>query len=400
MSTDTLDRELRAANPIASSVLAALDLDECEAALGRALMGEPVAIEAGSAGDGRRAVGTGRHGAAGRRDRPLSRRPRRVLLGLAAVAAAAAAIVVLLVGGGHGPESPARAYGAELVRYAESTPLLLLDEPGWRVKDLEQEHGGDGSLRIVTDTGPADQRWVKLFWLPTDQAGLNLRAILHPRIDRVPGRRFKTELPNLGAVVHIDTRAESAPQYGHPGDHEMTALWEEGGRLLYFDSRAPSLAAFRERLEGLRRVDARTWLDAMPPGVVKAAEYAPTVKKMLKGIPLPPGFDPSQVPHRGLSQDRYQVGAIVGGAVACAWFRNWGEARADGDAAAAAEAERVLLGSEKQWPIFREMAKEGAYPATVIEYARKMHSGSWYGKPLLGAVFGHDGLCGPQPTAG
>lgn len=52
--------------------------------------------------------------------------------------------------------------------------------------------------------------------------------------------------------------------------------------------------------------------------------------------------------------------------------------------------------TEKQWPIFREMAKEGAYPSTVIECARKMHSDSWCGKPLLGAVFGHDGLCGPH----
>lgn len=382
MSTDTLDRELRAANPIARSVLAALDLDECEAALGRALIGEPIAIEARPAGDGRA--------------RPLSHHPRRVLLGLAAAAAAAAAIVVLLVGSGHGPESPARAYGAELVRYAESTPLLLLlDEPGWRVKNLEQEHGGDGQLEIVTDTGPADQRWVKLFWLPADQAGLNLRAVLHPRIDRTPGRRFSTELPNLGAIVHIDTRAESALQYGHPGDHEMSALWREGGHVLFVNSRVPSLTAFRQRLEGLRRVDAKTWLDAMPPRVVKAAEFAPTVEEMLRGIPLPPDFDPRQVPHRGLSQDRYDVGAIVGGAVACAWFRNWGEARADGDTEAAAKAEHILLGSERQWPIFREMAKEGAYPATVIEYARKMHSGSWYGKPLLRAVFGHYGLCGP-----
>lgn len=288
MNTDTLDRELRAANPIASPVLAALDLDECEASLGQALMGEPVAVDAGSAGADRRA-------------RPLPHRRRRILVGLAAAATAAAA-VVLFVGGSHGPEAPARAYGAELVRYAESTPLLLLDQPGWRVKGLEQQHGGDGTLGFVTDTGRADQRWVKLYWLPRDQAGVNLRAILHPRIDRTPGRRLTTELPNLGAVVHIDTRAETAPRYGHPGDPEMTAVWLEGGRLLYFESRVSSLAAFRKRLEGLRRVEAQAWLDAMPPQVVKAAEFAPTVEEMLRGIPLPPGFDPSQVPHRGLAK--------------------------------------------------------------------------------------------------
>ena len=46
------------------------------------------------------------------------------------------------------------------------------------------------------------------------------------------------------------------------------------------------------------------------------------------------------------------------------------------------------------------MAKEGAYPATVIEYARKLDDGSWYGRPILRAVFGEGGLCGPGQLGG
>jgi hypothetical protein len=316
---------------------------------------------------------------------PSRGRRRPILIGLGAACLVAAIVLVVSLAGG-GPDRPSPAYGADLVRYAESTPLLLLELPGWRVKDLEQEHGGDGDLGIVTDRGPVKQRWVKLYWLPAGQPGFVWRAVLHPRIDRTPGRRFTTRPENLDATVHVDTRAESASQYGRPGDHEMSAIWKEKGHVVYMTTRVPSVAAFLERLDGLRKVDAQTWLAAMPAGVVKPTEYAPTVREMLKGIPLPPGFDPSQVPHQGLSQDRYQVGAAVGGTVACAWFRSWGQARAAGDTTTAARAERVLLGSEKQWPIFREMAKEGAYPATVIEYARKMHSGVWYGRPLLPEV--------------
>lgn len=378
MSMDTLDRELQAANPVAKPTLAALDLGDCEEALGRALMDEsPAPPEAA----------------------PRRRRRRRLLLAAAGATAAAVAIAVLLIGGSRVADQPP-AYGAELVRYAESTPLLLLDEPGWRVKSLIQVDGGQGVLGFATGKGPVKQRWVQLSWYPDARAGAVWRSSLHPRIDRTPGRRFWTQLPNLGARIHIDTRAESAPQYGRPGDHEMAALWKEGGQVLFLTTRVPSLAAFRERLEGLRRVDAETWLDAMPARVVKAAEYSPTVTEMLRGIPLPPGFDPSQVAHEGLSTDRYQVGAEVGGAVACAWFRQWGQARSAGDASAAAEAERVLLESEERWPIFREMAKEGAYPATVIEYARKLRSGIWFGRPVLEAVFSEGGLCVPAAGEG
>lgn len=370
MSTDTLDRELRAANPVAKLILSALDLEDHEAALGRALMEEAIA-------SGAQATDTVTLAAA---PRPRS---RSLLLGLAAATATAAVVVVLLLGGGHGPESPTPAYGADLVRYAESTPLLLLELPGWHVKDLAQQHGGGGQLGIVTDQGPVKQRWVELNWFPAGQPGFTWQAVLHPRIDRTPGSRFAIRSKSLDATVHVDTRAESAPRYGRPGDHEMSAIWKEGHRAVFMTSRVPSVAAFLERLDALRKVDSQAWLAAMPAGVVKPTEYVPTVREMLKGIPLPPGFDSSQVPHMGLSQDRYQVGAAVGGTVACAWFRSWTEARAAGDTTAAARAERVLLGSETQRPIFREMAKEGAYPATVIEYARKMHSGSWYGRPLV-----------------
>lgn len=382
MSTDTIDRELRAANPVPEPVLAALGLGDCEAELGRSLAATALASRAEAA------TARGRS------------HPRRSLLGLAGAAALAAAIVVFLLGGVSDPGTPEPAFGANLVRYAESTPLLLLELPGWHVQYLEQQDSGSGDIRFGTDEGRDKQRWLRLFWLPANGPGVSWHDFLHPKVDRTPGRRFTARLETLGVSAHVDSRAESAPQYGSPGDHEMSAAWKENGRIIFLVTRVPDVGALLERIEGLRKVDAQTWLAAMPAGVIKPMEYAPTVNEMLKGVPLPPGFDPSSIPHHGLSEDRYQVGAAVGGRVACAWFQSWGQARAAGDAAAEARAERVLLGSERQWPIFREMAKEGAYPATVIEYARKLKSGSWYGKPVLKAVFGEGGLCGPGQLPG
>jgi hypothetical protein len=152
MNDETMDLRLGAANPISSRTLEALDLAAGEAALGEVLIAESAVV--GESGIIARA--------------PRRRRPFLLLAAGAAAAAIVAAVVLLSGGAGRSPEP---AYGAELVRYAESTPLLLLELPGWRVKDLEQEHGGDGDLGIVTDQGPVKQRWVTLYWLPASQPG-------------------------------------------------------------------------------------------------------------------------------------------------------------------------------------------------------------------------------------
>jgi hypothetical protein len=368
MSQEKIDLALRAANPIAPRNLAALDLAAGEAELGRALIAEP-------GPDGEPEV---------TRSRPdgQSRRPRSALLVLTgATVLAAAAAVFLLVGGTS--ETPAPAYGAELVRFAESTPLLLLEGPGWRVENVNELNSGEGTMKFVRGkpgAPSARQRWVDLDW---NNATLSeaLRFFYGP-VDRVPGRKFTTTIPTLGTKVYIDTRAESSHRYGGPGDHEMLAVWAEDGHVLELSTRVPDLATFRERLGWLHRVDAQTWLDAMPAKVIKAADRGAAVREMLRGIPLPPGFDPAKISNQKLTTSRYEVGVAVGGGVACEWFSRWGKARADHDAAAAQEAERVLQGAGR-WPIFREMSKEGAYPAVVVEYAEAMPSGRWYGRPLL-----------------
>ena len=73
------------------------------------------------------------------RSHPRRRRRFALALGSAALAVALAAVLILAGGGSNHP-SPA--YGAELVRFAESTPLLLLEGPGWRVQNVTEEGQG------------------------------------------------------------------------------------------------------------------------------------------------------------------------------------------------------------------------------------------------------------------
>jgi hypothetical protein len=338
-------------------------------------------------------------------DVPSRRRPRRRTLALAAATLAVAVTAVVVLAGGSANRS-SRAYAAELVRFAESTPLLLLEGPGWRVQDASEyksREGIEGTMEFVTGKpipyesihlipvgkqhGPlifsqaerasgmfppaVRQRRVELWWRPGSlvEAVSNQHKLLHPH-----GQRW-AKLPVLDTTAEVDTRAELYLNQGGPGDREMLAFWREDGFVLQLRAAVPNQAAFEERLDWLTKVDSQTWLDAMPAKVVKAADHESAVREMLRGIPVPRTFKPSRVPDEGLTTNRAQVGAKVTATVSCLWFRQWGDARRTGDRGAELEAEKAMATS-RHWRILREMKKEGSYFAESIwKLAAAMPSG-------------------------
>jgi hypothetical protein len=390
MKTRGLEMALAKADPVDLDRLDRLDLEGMEAELLADLDGEQPAFLESVA------------------DAPTRRRPRRLALALGGVTLAAAVAVIVVLAGG-GTNHPSRAYGAELVRFAESTPLLLLEGPGWRVQnanEFKSREGIEGSMEFVTGKpipygsetisgniksgervsglppAAVRQRKVELRWrhesLTTALA--NRRASLHPH-----GNHW-VRLPVLDTTADVDTRAEIFVNQGGSGDREMVALWTEDGYLLELRANVPSQAALEERLDWLTKVGSQTWLDAMPAKVVKAADHEAAVREMLKDIPVPSTFKPSRVPDEGLTTERYQVGAQVTSTVSCLWFLQWAKARRAGDHGAELEAEKAMATS-KHWRILHEMAKEGAYPETIWQLAAEMPSGVWewhgHQRPLL-----------------
>jgi hypothetical protein len=388
MSTRELRRLLAAADPVDRERLARLDFVAMEGELTADLEGSWPVADPAQATELRVAD-------AGLLPRPHRRRPRNlVLAGGAAAFAVVIALVIVLAGGGSGPSS--RAYGAELVRFAESTPLLLLDQPGWRVQDVREyktREGTDGSMEFVTGkpvtlegirpVGPsksgkqivkglpptaARQRLVMLGWRPEAEGPLATRASLSGHVVR---------LPVVGTTAIVDTRAERFAGHAKPGDREMAAFWSEGGDVIELRAAVPDLAAMEERLDWVTKVDSQTWLEAMPAKVVKAANFEGGVKEILVGIPLPKSFAISRVPNEGLTTSRAGVALEATSTVACLWLRQWGEARRSGDEGAEAEATKALGGSGN-WPIFRELGSEKPYAAREIEeVAEAMRRGYW-----------------------
>jgi hypothetical protein len=383
MKIHEFDLRLKAANPVPRDALAALELGPAEAELGEAIVAGPASAE-----------GAGPAAAAPTRPR----RWGRMTLAAAGALAAIAGVIVLLLSAGGGGDGSSRAYAAELVRFAESSPLLLLEGPDWRVQNVTEyrtREGVEGQMEFVTGKpipyesirisgGPRTQREsgmfppavrqrrVGLWWHQGTLAGAIAmqRHGLHPH-----GQRW-VKAPVLDTVAAVDTRAEFYVNQGGPGNRQMVAFWSEGGYVLQLAAAVPDLAAFEERLDWLTTVDTQAWLDAMPAKVVKAADHDAAVQEILKGIPIPGTFKPSKVPDEGLTTTRYQVGAKVTATVSCLWFLQWADARRSGDRAAELEAERAMATS-RHWPILLEMAKDGGYPETIWDLAAEMPSGAW-----------------------
>ena len=380
MNPRELEASLAASDPVSEDLLDRIDLETMEAELLADLDDEP--------------PGSSRLPA----EAPHPRRARRLVLATGIAVLAAVTVVVIVVGG---PSKAApRAYGAELIRFAESTPLLLLEGSGWRVQDLQQYKSREGTAGIMEFiTGkPIPDESIRITVDKNGQVGEEgmLPAAVRQRKVELSWRvgelespvpvRHPIRLPVLSTIALVNTHAgrtfletEAGKQViepGRPGDRQMAAIWAEDDYVLELRAAVPDLAALEERLSWLTKVDSQAWLEAMPATVVKAADHEVAVREMLKGIPLPDTFELSRIPNEGLTTNRSQVASMVVSTVSCLWFRQWGQARRTGDQAAKREAEKAMT-TAPRWPTVRQMEKEGSSAELLLKLVKSMPSGVW-----------------------
>jgi hypothetical protein len=282
-----------------------------------------------------------------RRPRRWSRR-RLFRIAVPAVAAAAAAAVVagITLPGGSGEQ----AWAAALVRVAEAAPRLLVDEPGWEVTRADQFSVDLGEMTLANG-----ERELEIKWLP---AGNYKHAV----------DTLVAEMDDLATTPVAGTQARV---FRYPGTNDYVAVWLADEHTVEARGLAPDADAFKATLAALAEVDVDTWLSAMPASVVRPAAQAATVDEMLAGMPLPPDFDRTKIATSSAVRDRYQLGAQVAGAVACAWIDQWVAARRAGDEDGAREAVEAMA-TASSWPILQEMEEEGDYPKVLRQYATGM----------------------------
>lgn len=227
--------------PLSRAEIAALPLADAEAELAAAILAEPVPRPDAD------------EGSVARRRHQLRRRGAYAA-GVGLIAAALAVLLLLVAPGGRTTTS-APTFAASLVQVAKTSPLVLLEEPGWRVGPGTAVGANRGEMHFVHRGGPSAGRHegAELFWR-SGPAAARLRA------------RFERRVP---AVVYLlppvlDTRVLQIHASGPPGARRFAAVWEDRGRVLVFRSTAPGFAAFERRLGALRRVGPVAWLTALP----------------------------------------------------------------------------------------------------------------------------------------
>jgi hypothetical protein len=364
MTSFDIDAALAAANPLSAQAAEALPLHDAEAELRDRIVATP----SRSPQDRRP-----------RRARAVTLSRRRVGLVLAATAVIAA--VLALLPSSERSVGPQPAFAAALVRFANHSPKVLLKLPGWRVVFVEQDPNGYGEMHFVRGH---------------PGMGASPTATVHATTPKPRSISYKTEAPIINRVASLtwtsasaqvrryDARGrEDAPtglgvvahryvnEGGAPGAIDLSAYFIYRGRELHFRATVSSMAMYRQELRALTAVDTSTWLRAMPPSVIRSADSGAQVRQMLKGIPRPPGFDPSKIRGATLVQNRYYLGTEVTGTVACMWIGDWFQARRDGNRAMVKRAVAAMA-TAPHWPVFRWMDKQGAWGPVLISYGKAM----------------------------
>lgn len=272
------------------------------------------------------------------------RRPRWSVPVLVASAVLLVVGLPVLVLRGEGDDRPS--YAGPAVAVAEANPRVLVSAPGWEVARVDSFTETEGEMTFTDGDHDLDVHW---------RAARDYQGYLADRSH-----------DNASEPVEVLGQRGTLFRYGRSTDF-TTILPPQGANFLEIRGNLGSRDAYLSVLASLTPVPVDTWLAAMPDNVVQPGDMDATVAEMLKGVPLPPGFDAAPL-SSDLPGDRYQVGARVAGAVACAWLDRWADARTGGDRRAE-QAALAAMQTSKRWPVLLEMNAEGDYPEVVWEIA-------------------------------
>lgn len=297
-------------------------------------------------------------------DHPAPPRPDRPVIRRWLVPAAAAVLVAGLVGvpawlatdggGGDGAGRPSGVAGAPSPEQV-SGYRAVLDAPGWEVTYVQEEPPYGGEMSYSNG-----ERSLDIHWRPAK----TYDTYVEDRGDNGPGEEIEV-LGKPGLVW-----AYSA------NDHTMIRE-PDLGHLLEVRGSGMDKAAYLDLLAALRLVDDAGFQAALPEEFITDAERDAEIQAMLDGIaettyPLfPPG---SETVVTSSEPDRYQLGADVSGAVACAWLGEFTKAHAAGDERRMDNATDALARS-REWPILLEMDEQGDWSEVIWEYAEQIMDG-------------------------
>lgn len=240
-------------------------------------------------------------------------------------------------------------YTAAVIKAAERNPRLLITAPGWRVVDVSGFRSDEGE---ITYQNAAGSHWVKLYWSPTEHYADAIAA----REAEYPSLR----MPGLGGRLTV---------YDMEGADYEAIVPARRGEKAYATLRVTGRAEMATVLASLERADVTTWLESLPRKVVRPDGQGTATSRILRGVPLPPGFDQAALPDLGTNTE-YHLATKVIDRVVCGWMVQY-------DAGGEARTKALdALGSSPHWPILRRMRTAGDYPEFIWDFADQLAKGT------------------------
>lgn len=300
-----------------------------------------------------------------------------------------------------------REIAAAAVEVAEANPRLLVTLPGWSIVHARSFEVDTGALSYEEEGhrlhGPGGHgRHLDLTWYPA--------------------RFYRSRLREDGhACCHVSTPVTSillgqrATSFAYPGQHPnfTTILSPQGNVFIEVSGSLGGKQEFEALLHSLRRVGVDAWLSAMPAEVIGPAARSAAITRMLRGIAVPPGFDPSALNFRSIPvppgsdgsplqsesalTDRFMLAKSLTGAVACGWLQRWLSATRAGDGAAARESVDAMA-TAPHWPVLLQMVREKGYrghtlpphgqgwPSEILTAAREIARGHLRRRPAARTI--------------
>jgi len=316
--------------------------------------GDRVALEAGVSRKGRA---------------PAIRR-RWPAFGFASLACAAVLAAVLLLSGGSVGGNAYPGFAEAAVKVAEANPRLLVTAPGWKIVEARSFQATNGQLYLADG-----RKKIHLFWLPASYYKEFIRKGAHPR----DGRQVDT-----ATIAGLEATSIYEPRTPF-GSYSQAIFQPEGGVFLELEG-AFGKREWTSLMATVRSVGVEQWLRAMPGEILRPGAFAAETEEMLRGVPVPPGFDPTAAVHPSQLTNRFQAAKRLTTAVTCGWVESWRVARAGGDTSVAREAVDAMAGAAR-WPVLLQMVHEKGYrgdtlpapgylwPTSIITIGKQMAAG-------------------------
>jgi hypothetical protein len=331
-------------------------------------------------------------------------RHRGASLGLGGLACVAVIAALILLSGGSLDsvrDGAHPTFAAAAVKVAEANPRLLVTAPGWSIVHARSFEVDTGNLTYKDDEHPLyGPRGLSLTWYPARFYRERLREDGHACC-------------HVNGPVTSTLLGQRAATFAYPGQHPnfTTILSPQGNIFIELTGSLGSKEEYEAVLNSLRPVSIDAWLGAMPAEVIRPAARSAAIAQMLRGIPVPPGFDASALHFRDMLApsgsalqnesaltDRFMLAKSVTGTVTCDWLQRWLSATRAGDDTAAQEAVDAMA-TARHWPVLLQMVREKGFrgdalpphgqgwPSEILTASREIARGHLRRKPAVRTIY-------------